>query len=772
MPLLGRDPARRDRPIRTGRRDRPIIQLPSVALRVAVVIGIGVVLFGVVFFRLWFLQILSGQEFVAQANNNRLKSVTITAQRGNIVDRHGEVIVTTRGGQLVGIRLMDVPAGTLETELAQLAPHLKMKAGELRSAIMDYLRPSTMELQDVTVGDTPVTGQIASATRSADDPATIDVTTSAPLAGKPKVGSMAELAGLTPETYNGLFTVTAVSDASHFQVKLSKDPGEDAKASSGSTVAEKAWVSYLKWKNVVSGDITGVDLIPLKQDVGKRIRTYLEEHTLSYPGVEVPDEYLRDYPHGDLAAHVLGHVGPISGDQLKTQHFKGYKGGDVVGYDGLEWTYDKWLRGRDGVAKVEVDAQGHPKAGAVVPGGRMAEAGDTLVTTIDAKVQEAAQKALVEGINLAHGDGEYNANGGAAVVLDVKNGDVLAMASYPTYNPKIWVGGISQKDYNKTFVRKSQNYPQLNRATQETKAVGSTFKAVTAIAGLEEGVITSPSMTEWCDGSYVAPQDLGKTRFYCWARSGHGTLNLIQAITQSCDVYFYNVGDKFYAAKGTALEDWAKRLGFGSLTGIDIPFEAAGRVPTPAWRKEHFKTDSDKQWRPGDSINLSVGQGDLEATPLQLARANAAVANGGKMVTPHLGLKIVDSAGQTVRSLEPTAPARKVDISQETLDAVRQGLYQAAHDPAGTSAPIFSNYKVDVSGKTGTAEVWDAAANRMVNYAWYASYAPSNDPKYAVVVMIEKGGHGASTAAPATRPIYDSLFHVNSGSFSGTVNGD
>ena len=215
---------------------------------------------------------------------------------------------------------------------------------------------------------------------------------------------------------------------------------------------------------------------------------------------------------------MLGHVGPISAEQLKTQHFKGYEGGDVVGYDGLEWTYDKWLRGRDGVAKVEVDAQGHPKAGAVVPGGRMAEPGDTLVTTIDAKVQEAAQKALVQGIDLAHGDGQYDANGGAAVVLDVKNGDVLAMASYPTYNPKIWVGGISQKDYNKTFVRKSQNYPQLNRATQETKAVGSTFKTVTAIAGLEEGVITSPAMTEWCDGSYVAPQDLGKPpQFHCWA---------------------------------------------------------------------------------------------------------------------------------------------------------------------------------------------------------------------------------------------------------------
>jgi len=683
VPLLGRDPARRDRPIRTGRRDKPIIQLPSVALRVAVVIGVAAVMFGIVFFRLWFLQILSGQEFVAQANDNRLKSVTIAAPRGNIVDRNGKVIVTTRGGEYVGIRLMDVPQGQLEQELEQLAPHLKMKPGKLRQEILAYLKPSTFELQG----------------------------------GK--------------------------------------------------------WVSFLTWDKVVSGDITGIDLIPLKEDVSKRIRTYVEEHTPSYPGVEVQDEYLRSYPNGDLAAHLLGHVGPISAEQLKTQHFKGYSGGDVVGYDGLEWTYDKWLRGRDGVAKVEVDAQGRPKAGAVVPGGRMAQPGDTLVTTIDAKVQDAAQKALVEGINLAHSNGEYDANGGAAVVLDVKSGDVLAMASYPTYNPTIWVGGISQKDYNRTFVRKSQNYPQLNRATQETKAVGSTFKAVTAIAGLEEGVI-STGTTQWCPGYYISPHDTSHQKFYCWAKSGHGTLDLIGAITQSCDTYFYHVGDLFYARPGQALEDWAKRLGFGRLTGIDIPFEAPGRVPTPGWKKTWpgFKTEIDRLWKPSDSMYLAVGQGNLEATPLQLATAYAAIANGGKMVTPHLGLRIVDPAGQTVRSLEPTTPAPKVDISQETLDAVRRGLYEAAHNPAGTSAPVFYDYKVDVSGKTGTAEVWDAAANRMVNYAWYASYAPSNDPKYAVVVMIEKGGHGATTAAPATRMIYDSLFHIDSGSFSGNVNGD
>ncbi len=209
----------------------------------------------------------------------------------------------------------------------------------------------------------------------------------------------------------------------------------------------------------------------------------------------------------------------------------------------------------------------------------------------------------------------------------------------------------------------------------------------------------------------------------------------------------------------------------GKPTGIDIPFEAPGRVPTPEWKKSYFKTEIDKIWKPSDSIYLAVGQGNLEASPLQLATAYAAIANGGKVVTPHLGLKVTDAAGQTVRDLEPTK-TRKVDIAQTTLEVVKQGLYDAANSPAGTSFPVFggAGYKVPVAGKTGTAEVFDNG--RIVNYAWYASYAPANDPKYVVVVMIEKGGHGATTAAPAARIIYDALFHLDSGAFTGTVRGD
>jgi penicillin-binding protein 2 len=633
----GRDFSRRDRPIRTGRRDKPIIQLPSIAVRVAVMVGIAAVLFGIILFRLWFLQVLSGQQFVAQANDNRLRSVKIVAPRGSIVDRNGTVLVDNRPGRAVGIRPMDVPAGQMPALVKSLVAVLKMPARQIRAKLAQQ-----------------------------------------------------KLIGLP------------------------------------------------------------YDLVIVKEDVKMKVVSYLLEHDLSFPGVEIQNDYLRDYPQGDMAAQVLGNAGEISAAELKQNHFKGYSAGDVVGQAGLEWTYDSWLRGRDGVAKVEVDAMGRPKANAPVPGGRLPQPGDTLVTTIDAGVQAAAEKALVKGIELAHSTGNPAANGGAAVVMDVHTGQVLAMASYPTYDPKVWVGGISTKDYKKLSA-KSANYPMLNRPIQESVAVGSTFKVVDAVAALEEGVIT-PATTFYCNGTFKIPNTTDNIIWHCWLPSGHGTISLIPAIAQSCDVYFYNVGYKFYLRQGTELEDWARRLGMGKPAGIDIPGEVAGRVPTPAWKQKYFKTAVDKIWKPGDSVNLAIGQGNMEATPLQLATTYAAIANGGTIVTPHLGLKVTDAQGQLVRNLAPTTGTHKVEIAQSTLNAVRTGLREAA--TVGTSAPTFAGYPIPVAGKTGTAQVFGKG-----DYGWYASYAPANDPKYVVVVMIEQGGHGGTVSAPASRLIYDQLFH-------------
>jgi len=647
----------RNRPIRTGRRDRPVVQLPSVAVRVLLLGALMVGLIGIIIFRLWFLQILSGQQYVAQANDNRLRTITVLAPRGTIVDRSGAVMVDNRPGLAVGVRPMDVPRGTLDHLVKRLAMVLRMKPAEIRQAVVHH------------------TG--------------------------------------------------------------------------------------VPWVVVKKGGGLQYDFITVKEDTPRRTIAYLLEHKEQFPGVEVRQNYLRDYPMDDLGAHYLGYLGEISPQELKEPHFRGYQAGDVVGKSGVEYTYDRWLRGVDGTLRVEVDAAGHPKQ--VVPGGTLPKAGDTLQLSIDAKVQKAAEDAVKYGIEVAHANQEPRADGGAAVVLDVHTGEVIASASYPTFDPSWYVGGLSTKHSN--ALNHNALTPLLNRVTQGQYPLGSTFKVVDSVAGLEEGVI-SPGTIYNCPGTYTPPNTLDKSVWHCWNPYGHGNVDLTQALIESCDVYFYNVGYDFYTRNGTELEDWAKRLGLGHLTGIDIPGEYSGLVPTPAWLKVHGQTPVDKIWKPGNSINLAIGQGNLLATPLQAAVTYAAIANGGSVVTPHLGARILDSSGKLVQRL-PYPQPRKLPISGQTIAVIQNALRLAASSPVGTSSPVFGTYPVPVAGKTGTAQVQGQA-----DYAWYCSYAPANDPKYVVVVMIQQGGHGGTSAAPAAKMIYNALFHVKTSQSTGTTNSD
>jgi len=649
----------RGRPIRTGRADRPVIHLPSVALRVAFLGVLTAVLVGVVIFRLWFLQILSGQQYTAQANDNRLRSVKVVAPRGTILDRNGGILVDNRPGLAVGIRPMDVPAGGLDDLVRRLGRVLGVRAAKIRQQLEEHTGVSFAELD------------------------------------------------------------------------------RDSEAG-------------------------GFDLV-VEEDTTRTVVSYLLEHKQSFPGVEVRKNSLRHYPQGDLAAHLTGNLGEITRDQLKEPEFRHYAAGDVMGQSGVEYTYDRWLRGVDGSLRVEVDALGRPKR--VVAGGKLPEPGGNLVLSLDSRVQRAAEHAVRYGIDLAHVNDAPRANAGAAVVLDVRTGEVIAMASYPSFDPEWWVGGISER-HMRQLTRRSANTPLLNRADQGEYAIGSTFKVVDAVAGLQEGVI-HPYKTFTCQGSYKPPHSRDKAVWHCWTYPlGHGVVNLQRALTESCDVYFYNVGMEFYSRPGTPLEDWATRLGFGKPTGLDIPGEHAGRVPTPKWRREYFKNPVDQVWSPGNSINLAIGQGDFLATPLQVAVVYSAIANGGYVVRPHLGLRIVDAHGDLVQRIDHPEP-KKLDIAPQTLELVRQGLRSAASEPNGTSSAVFGHYPVAVAGKTGTSQVATKG-----DYAWYASYAPADHPQYAVVVVIEQGGHGGTVAAPAARMIYDALFHLKSGRPTGTTHSD
>jgi penicillin-binding protein 2 len=641
-----------------------VVQPPSVALRVLLLATVAVCLIGIIVFRLWFLQILSAQQYVAQANDNRLRTVTVLAPRGTILDSAGKVLVDNRPGLAVGIRPMDVPAGQLDHLVVQLARLLGMHPYEVRQALVRQV-------------------------------------------GAP-------------------------------------------------------------WKQVEAGEGIQYDFATVKEDTSRQTVSYLLEHTASYPGVEVRQNYLRDYPMGDLGAHFLGYLGEISQQELSGPRYHGYKAGDVIGQSGVEATYDRWLRGVNGSVRVEVDASGKPKQ--VVSGGALPQAGDNLELTIDARVQRAAENALTYGVDLAHQNGELAADGGAAVVLDVHTGAVVAMASDPSYDPAWFVGTMTPAHWKKLNVRTA---PMLDRTIQGEYPMGSTFKPIDAIAGLEDGVI-SPGTVYDCGATYTPPHTLGGQVWHDWTYpSGFGPTDLTQALVESCDVYFYNVGYDFYRQQGTGLETMAGHLGLGHPTGIDLPGEVAGLVPTPAWKRATYtkKTDPkewrvDSIWTPGDSINLAIGQGNLEATPMQAAVAYAAIANGGSLVTPHLGLKILDTHGALVRTLPYRKPTR-LGLSIETIGVVQNALHEAATTPLGTSYPVFGHYPIPVAGKTGTAQVFGQS-----DYAWYCSYAPANDPQYVVVVMIQQGGHGGVSAAPAARLIYDALFHVKSARSTGPVHSD
>jgi len=482
----------------------------------------------------------------------------------------------------------------------------------------------------------------------------------------------------------------------------------------------------------------------LKLDVPMQTAAYLAEHSADFPGVAVEESAVRVYPGGSLAAHVLGYTGEISETQLASGALPDAKIGDIVGKSGVEASYDKVLQGEKGFRRFEVDNQGRVRS--VLDEGAP-RAGKDIKLTIDRDVQKVTEKALADAIAEAHRQGFTKAKGGAAVVLDVKTGAVVAMASAPTYDPSIFLGGIKQATWD-ALNAKSSEYPLNNRAIQAAYPPASTFKAVVAMAGLQTGLLT-PSTTFNCPGFWTG---LGKQwGKWCWLHSGHGHLSLISAIEQSCDGYFYNVGKRFYQAQGEKLQAFAHTLGLGSKLGIDLAGEVPGRVPDAAWKKAYNRNYPEyQQWLPGDTVNMSIGQGDLLVTPLQLASAYAALGNGGIVVRPHV-LDAVLAPDGTASVESSVSVVSNAHLTPANLATLRHALVGVT--TVGTGKGSFVGFPISVAGKTGTAQV--AGKD---DYALFACYAPASAPRYAIVVIVEQGGHGGSVAAPAARQIMAKLF--------------
>jgi penicillin-binding protein 2 len=528
--------------------------------------------------------------------------------------------------------------------------------------------------------------------------------------------------------------------------------------------------------------------VTIKSAVHRPQASYILEHQDEFRGVDVHSTTLRHYPRQALAAQVLGHVGEISPAQLREKQYRtgGYHAGDRIGQGGVEGVYDSYLRGRDGLAQLRVDARGRPR-GAFKPK-LQPQAGETLRLTIDLRLQQAAERAIKDGIRFAKNSqcyGCWASNGGAIVAIDPRNGAIRALASYPTFKPSVYVGRVDEKKLEAEGLTpktaEQDNFPAIDRAIAGLYPAGSTFKPITALAAMQEHVV-SPYDTLPCTGVYYVRDSNGNVvaggKFKNWDPNVNQPMDLPTALEASCDTYFYELGKRFYDLppdRGHPLQAWARRFGIGRPTGIDVPGEAKGLLPTPEWRKRTFtrKTDPrwqlDRLWKPGDSIQLAIGQKDLQLTPLQLARVYAMIANGGKLVTPHVAKDVEQSTNDgepVVRQRFLPKHPQSVGVDPDALAAVRDGLYRATHGANGTSTAVFGNFPIHIAGKTGTAEKVVTLPHErvatLVSQSWWCGYGPIESPELVVCALIENGGHGGTAAAPAALEVFQQYFHVES----------
>jgi penicillin-binding protein 2 len=616
------------------------------ALRVAVLGGIGLVLFAIIFLRLWYLEVLSGDKYLAQAQNNQVREFTVQAPRGKVVDRHGQVLVDNRTALELQVKAIDLPRSPARRA------RLFRRVGEVAN-----LRPSQI---------------------------------------RNKIRTEAKECAACPAT--------------------------------------------------------------LRRDVGYDIVYFIRENQRQFPGVSVERVYVRHYPQGTLAAHLLGYTGEVDSEQLEDPRYDSLQPGDQVGKDGIEDAYDSLLRGTDGVSRVQVDASGQPT------GGRLAErepvAGNDLVLTIDDTIQSTGENAVAStGLP------------GGFVAMNIHDGQLYGLGSSPSYDPSIFAKPRIPPATYKALTSEDLGAPLFDRATNGFYPTGSTFKPITALAALDSGKLGLNEIINDNGDFQLSPTQV----LHNAGGAVNGPIDLRQALKVSSDVFFYTLGFRMDVDNGDGgpLQDWARALGLGQPTGLDVGGEGSGRVPTPEQRDEAYERNTapsspcgkdvclekgevtDRQWSVGDNVNLAVGQGDLQADPLQMAVAYAALANGGDIVRPHVGKQITDPDGRVIQEIDP-AVRDHVDIDPAAQRTILDGLHGAAMEPGGTSYKVFGGYPVDIAGKTGTAETGIG-----VDQSWYMALAPYDNPKYVVAVTIERGGFGADTAAPVAQQILNELLDVN-----------
>ena len=652
-PFLPGDP-RVEPPFRLTRR---------LGLRIAIFGGFAVVLFAVLIFRLWALQVVSGDEYLAAAQENQVRTARVDGRRGTIVDVRGKVIVENTSGTIVQLWPAEVPPDRLRGVVRRLSELLDVRERRLL-VLIDKVR---------------------------DDP-------------------------LTP--------------------------------------------------------------IIVKRFVRAPKPDYIDEHEADFPGVRVVDTEIRRYPQRRLAAHMVGYVGEISAEELEDRDPDEYGLGDRIGKTGVELGYDRFLRGEPGLEDVRFNALGQlvTARSLRVPATR----GNRLKLTIDGELQAATERALRDGIVRARelDDDAWAAFGGAVVALDPRNGAIRAIASYPDFDPSIWSGTRDTAKIAR-LGNAVENLPGLNRAVSGLYPPGSVFKPVTALAALSElnATASAPILKPAELINCVSEMEVAGTVFKNWQERDE-PLTLSLALAESCDTFFYDLGLRFYHLppdRGSPLQFWARRMGFGEKTGVDIGPESEGLLPTPEWREQHYLTAVDRLWKPGNSVALAIGQDDLLVTPLQMTRFYAMLANGGKLVQPHLVAQVEQTGSDpadpiVLRRFTPASPV-EIGLDPEHIELVKQGLFEATHKSYGTSSGTFGSYPIPIAGKTGTAEKYqrlpegylqsDADIEGLFDQAWWCGYGPAvvdEEATLAVCVLVENGGLGGQAAAPIALDVFEAHF--------------
>lgn len=515
----------------------------------------------------------------------------------------------------------------------------------------------------------------------------------------------------------------------------------------------------IRYKITTTGYSTTKSIL-IAEDVNQEVVAQISERNSEFPGISIEQKAVRTYNAGTLASHVIGYTGKINQNEYNEKKDE-YDSDDIIGKTGIEYLFEKYLKGKDGEKQVDMSVDGTTTGEYIA---KEATAGNDVVLTIDSNLQQVAESALENCINKIRSGGfsqTYDAQGGAAVVMNVNTGEVLATASYPNYNPEWFVGGISTEKWNE--LRDNPSHPLLNKTIQSAYAPGSIFKMVTAIAGLETGAITTKEKIN-DTGVYRKYNAEWKCWYYTSYHRGHGYQNVTQALQHSCNYFFYEVGDRIQI---DTLAKYALHFGLGKKTGIELPSESAGAVASPETKA---KLKNGEIWYPGETLSASIGQSYNNFTPMQIAKYISTIANGGNIKRPTIIKTILNSKGEEIPREEIEQYVNEklgidtsddgININPENINIAKEGMRMATSEAGGTAYNIFKNFNVEVAGKTGSAEAGkDSNGNDKVN-AWFVCFAPFENPEVAVVVMIENGGHG-NYAAEVARDVLVQYFGKN-----------